>query len=84
MQIQQKRHFYLGRLGDLKQNCYFSADFGKIINQIKLPCPNVSSCCLDKLGNLFVTTAKSDNPKDIFGGGLFYINLTKNQANDRS
>ena len=57
---------------------------GKIINQIKLPCPNVSSCCLDKLGNLFVTTAKSDNPKDIFGGGLFYINLTKNQANDRS
>jgi sugar lactone lactonase YvrE len=57
---------------------------GKIITQIKLPCPNVSSCCIDKLGNLFVTTAKSDNPEDNFGGGLFYINLTKNQANDRS
>lgn len=57
---------------------------GKIITQIKLPCPNVSSCCIDKLGNLFVTTAKSDNPEDNFGGGLFYINLIKNQANDRS
>ena len=51
---------------------------GKKITQVKLPCPNVSSCCLDKLGNLFVTTAKSDNPEDIFGGGLFYVNLTKN------
>lgn len=49
---------------------------GKMISQIKLPCPNVSSCCLDKLGNLFITTAKSDKPEDIFGGGLFYVNLT--------
>lgn len=57
---------------------------GKMINQISLPCPNVSSCCLDKSGNLFVTTAKSDDPEDIFGGGLFYINLIKNQANERS
>lgn len=51
---------------------------GEKINQIKLPCPNVSSCCLDKSGNLFITTAKSDNLEDVFGGGLFYANLTKN------
>jgi len=50
---------------------------GKMISRIKLPCPNVSSCCLDNLGNLFVTTAKSDNPEDVFGGGLFYVNLTE-------
>lgn len=50
---------------------------GKMINRIKLPCTNVSSCCLDDLGNLFVTTAKSDDPDDIFGGGLFYVNLNK-------
>ncbi|MCK0159309.1 SMP-30/gluconolactonase/LRE family protein [Allomuricauda sp. F6463D] len=50
---------------------------GKMIGQIKLPCLNVSSCCLDDLGNLFVTTAKSDNPDDVFGGGLFYVNLNK-------
>ncbi len=50
---------------------------GEMISRIKLPCPNVSSCCLDDLGNLFVTTAKSDSPDDIFGGGLFYVNLNK-------
>lgn len=50
---------------------------GKMIDRIQLPCPNVSSCCLDNLGNLFVTTAKSDKPDDTFGGGLFYVNLTK-------
>ena len=50
---------------------------GKMIGQTRLPCQNVSSCCLDNSGNLFVTTAKSDNPDDIFGGGLFYVNLTK-------
>ncbi len=51
---------------------------GKMIDQVKLPCPNVSSCCLDNFGNLFVTTAKSNHPEDAFGGGLFYINLTEN------
>jgi sugar lactone lactonase YvrE len=50
---------------------------GKKIDQVKLPCPNVSSCCLDKSGNLFVTTAKSNDPKDVFGGGLFYVNRTR-------
>lgn len=58
---------------------------GKMIDQIKLPCPNVSSCCLDDEGNLFVTTAKSDKPDDVFGGGLFYVNLTqKKYENERS
>jgi sugar lactone lactonase YvrE len=51
---------------------------GERVSQIKLPCPNVSSCCLDKWGNLFVTTAKSANPEDVFGGGLFKAKLTKN------
>jgi sugar lactone lactonase YvrE len=51
---------------------------GNKISHMDLPCPNVSSCCMDNLGNLFVTTAKSDDPGDIFGGGLFYVNLTKN------
>ncbi len=50
---------------------------GKMVDRVKLPCKNVSSCCLDASGNLFVTTAKSDGPDDIFGGGLFYVNLKK-------
>ena len=44
---------------------------GKILNEIKLPCPRVTSCCLggENLDELFITTARSEN--NIFGGGLF-------------
>ncbi|WP_047546752.1 SMP-30/gluconolactonase/LRE family protein [Psychroserpens sp. Hel_I_66] len=48
---------------------------GKRIKKINLPCTNVTSCCFDNHSNLYVTTAKSDNKSDIFGGGLFYIEL---------
>jgi sugar lactone lactonase YvrE len=44
---------------------------GKALNEIKLPCSRVTSCCLggENLNELFITTAKSD--KDILGGALF-------------
>lgn len=48
---------------------------GKRINEIKLPCINVTSCCFDDKGNLYVTTAKSSSKDNIYGGGLFYIEL---------
>lgn len=50
---------------------------GKLIEEIKLPCINVTSCCFDNNSNLYVTTAKDDNKKDIYGGGLFYVELNK-------
>ena len=43
----------------------------------KLPCSNVTSCCFDNHGNLYVTTAKSGLPGELLGGGLFYIELNK-------
>jgi sugar lactone lactonase YvrE len=51
---------------------------GHKIQERKLPCPNVTSCCLDNFGNLYVTTAKSDSEIDVYGGGLFYIELNNN------
>lgn len=51
---------------------------GEKLNEIKLPCPNVTSCCFDNNSNLYVTTAKSESKNDIFGGGLYYIELNKN------
>ncbi len=48
---------------------------GKKIEEIKLPCVNVTSCCFDNSSNLYVTTAKSGSKEDIYGGGLFYIEL---------
>lgn len=50
---------------------------GEIIEKIKLPCTNVTSCCFDNYSNLYVTTAKDDFKEDIYGGGLFYVALNK-------
>ena len=50
---------------------------GLKIDEIKLPCINVTSCCFDNYSNLYVTTAKSGAKNDIYGGGLYYIELNK-------
>ena len=44
---------------------------GKVLDEVKLPCSRVTSCCLggENMDELFITTAKSKN--NIFGGGLF-------------
>ena len=44
---------------------------GKVMNEIKVPCLRVTSCCLggDDLRELYITTAKKDG--DILGGSLF-------------
>ncbi|MDT0607843.1 SMP-30/gluconolactonase/LRE family protein [Croceitalea rosinachiae] len=46
---------------------------GKKLKVLDLPCPNVTSCTFDDKGGLYVTTAKSDNQDNNFGGGLFYF-----------
>ena len=48
---------------------------GKKLDEQKLPCSNVTSCCFDNLSNLYVTTAKSESNNDPYGGGLFYVEL---------
>ncbi|SDR00447.1 SMP-30/gluconolactonase/LRE family protein [Flagellimonas zhangzhouensis] len=48
---------------------------GKKLNELKLPCTNVTSCCFDDKANLYVTTAKSEAENKNYSGGLFYIEL---------
>ena len=48
---------------------------GQKIDERKLPCLNVTSCCFDDRSNLYVTTAKSEAESNNYGGGLFYIEL---------
>ena len=48
---------------------------GVKLEEKKLPCTNVTSCCFDNQSNLYVTTAKSNSKDDFLGGGLFYIKL---------
>lgn len=51
---------------------------GKNIDEISLPCPLVTSCCLGgkNLDEIFITTAKN-NKNDTLGGSLFKTKLTK-------
>ncbi|GAA3617203.1 SMP-30/gluconolactonase/LRE family protein [Flavivirga amylovorans] len=46
---------------------------GEKINDIKLPCSNITSCCFDNDANLYITTAKNDSKHEVYGGGLFYV-----------
>ncbi len=48
---------------------------GQKIDDIKLPCTNVTSCCFDNDGNLYITTAKNDLEEEVNAGGLFYVKL---------
>jgi len=48
---------------------------GEKIDEIALPCVNVTSCCLDNSDNLYITTAKSNHKSDNNGGSLFYYKL---------
>lgn len=54
----------------------WNPETGMKLDQINLPCPNVTSCCFDYDGNLYITTAKDDNiSNNLYGGGLFYVKL---------
>ncbi|MBU3822298.1 SMP-30/gluconolactonase/LRE family protein [Flavobacteriaceae bacterium XHP0103] len=48
---------------------------GRKLDERQLPCLNVTSCCIDNYLNLYITTAKSSDKDDIYGGGLFYVEL---------
>lgn len=49
---------------------------GKVVDEIKVPCSRVTSCCLggDNLRDLFITTARHEN--DLLGGSLFKHKLS--------
>jgi sugar lactone lactonase YvrE len=53
----------------------FDPESGKKIQSIKIPCKNVTSCCLDNNGGMYVTTAKNELDDEPFAGGLFYLKL---------
>jgi sugar lactone lactonase YvrE len=48
---------------------------GEKLDEIKLPCSNVTSCCFDNNSNLYITTAKEGSKENISAGGLFYVDL---------
>ncbi len=50
---------------------------GKLLNRYQLPVLNITSCAIDKNKNIYITTAKSDNLNDKFGGALLYLKFLR-------
>lgn len=48
---------------------------GEKLAEIKLPCNNVTSCCFDDKGNLYITTAKDSLIENLAAGALYYVEL---------
>lgn len=59
------------------QICRWNPENGQKLREIKLPCINVSSCCLsgEDAEFLYVTTAKAEGREEALAGGLFRIRL---------
>jgi len=57
--------------------CRWNPETGRKLREIKLPCANVSSCCLggENAEFLYVTTAKAEGREEALAGGLFRIRL---------
>ncbi len=50
---------------------------GKLLTRYDLPVLNITSCALDNNNNLYITTAKSDNINEHYGGALLYLKFLK-------
>ena len=50
---------------------------GKLLTKYHLPVLNITSCALDNNNNIYITTAKSDNIKEQYGGALLYLKFIK-------
>ena len=48
---------------------------GERLEEVKLPCTNVTSCCFDNDNNLYISTAKEEEKEDVLGGGLYFVKL---------
>jgi len=57
--------------------CKWNPNTGDKLQEICLPCKNVTSCCLGgkDLNYLFVTTARNDSEFEPFAGGLFKVKI---------
>ena len=57
--------------------CKWNPETGEKLREIRLPCTNVSSCCLggENAEYLYITTAKADGLDELLAGGLFRVRL---------
>ncbi len=76
MCIDDKQNLYIAEWGGSCISKWDSRN-GKLLTRYDLPILNITSCALDNNNNIYITTAKSDNIKEQFGGALLYLKFIK-------
>jgi len=76
MCIDSKQHLFIAEWGGSCISKWDSKN-GKFLERYKLPVLNITSCAIDIHNNIYITTAKSENINEQFGGALLYLKFIK-------
>ena len=76
MCIDSKQHLFIAEWGGSCISKWDSKN-GKLLERYKLPVLNITSCAIDIHDNIYITTAKSENIIEQFGGALLYLKFKK-------
>ncbi len=76
MCIDTNQHIFIAEWGGSCISRWDSKN-GKLLERYKLPVLNITSCAIDIHNNIYITTAKSENTDEQFGGALLYLKFLK-------
>lgn len=76
MCIDSNQHLFIAEWGGSCISKWDSKN-GKLLDRYKLPVSNITSCAIDIHNNIYITTAKSENIDEHFGGALLYLKFIK-------
>ena len=76
MCIDSKQHLFIAEWGGSCISKWDSKN-GNLLERYKLPVSNITSCAIDIQDNIYITTAKSENINEQFGGALLYLKFIK-------
>ena len=76
MCIDSKQHLFIAEWGGSCISKWNSTN-GKLLERYELPILNITSCAIDIHDNIYITTAKSENINEQFGGALLYLKFIK-------
>lgn len=76
MCIDSNQHLFIAEWGG---GCISKWDSknGKLLERYQLPVSNITSCAIDIHNNIYITTAKSENINEQFGGALLFLKFIK-------
>ena len=76
MCIDSNQHLFIAEWGGSCISRWDSKN-GKLLERYKLPVLNITSCAIDIHNNIYITTAKSENINEQYGGALLYLKFIK-------